>query len=62
MTLFGYEPATNAVTELIKSNGTAMRAASAGPGGIVYEQFGQIQLYDLTSERPGRCPSRSMPT
>ena len=32
MTLFGYEPATNAVTELIKSNGTAIRAASAGPG------------------------------
>ena len=56
MTLFGYEPATNAVTELIKSNGTAIRAASAGPGGIVYEQFGQIQLYDLTSGKSRPVP------
>ena len=62
MTLFRYEPATKAVTELIKSNGKAIRAASAGPGGIVYEQFGQIQLYDLTSGKSRPCPSRSMPT
>ena len=25
------------------------KSASAGPGGIVIEQFGQIQLYDLKS-------------
>ena len=56
MTLFRYEPATKAVTELIKSNGTAIRAASAGPGGIVYEQFGQIQLYDLTSGKSRPVP------
>jgi hypothetical protein len=38
MTLFSYDSATNAVTELIKNaSRPAIRSASAGPGGIVYE-------------------------
>src|SRR5262245_5588221 len=49
MTLFRYDPATKAVAEMIKNAGPDIRAASAGPGGIVYEQFGQIHIYDLTS-------------
>ena len=56
MTLFRYDPASKAVTEMIKSNGTAIRAASAGPGGIVYEQFGQIQFYDLASGKNRPVP------
>ena len=47
MTLFRYDPAKKSVTELIKNTGADIRSASAGPGGIVYEQFGQIQIYDL---------------
>src|SRR5450631_81864 len=38
MTLFRYDPATKAVTELIKNGGADIRFASAGPGAIVYEQ------------------------
>ena len=49
MTLFRYDPAAKAVTELIKSAGPDIRAASAGPGAIVYEQFGRIGIYDLAS-------------
>ena len=56
MTLFRYDPATKAVTELIKNTGPAIRAASAGPGGIVYEQFGQINIYDLTSGKSHVVP------
>ena len=40
MTLFRYDPQSKAVTELIKNTGKDIVSASAGPGGIVYEQFG----------------------
>jgi tricorn protease len=56
MTLFRYDPATKAVTELIKNSGPAIRSASAGPGGIVYEQFGQILFYDLASGKTHTVP------
>jgi len=49
MTLFSYDPATKAVKELIKNTGPDIRSASAGPDAIVYEQFGQLGLYDLRS-------------
>ena len=51
MTLFSYDPKSKAVTELIKNTGKDIVSASAGPGGIVYEQFGQIHIYDLASEK-----------
>jgi tricorn protease len=31
-------------------------SASAGPGGIVYEQFGQIHLYDIASGKEHAVP------
>jgi tricorn protease len=52
MTLFRYDPAAKTTTELIKNTGADIRSASAGPGAIVYEQFGQIGIYDL---RTGQC-------
>ena len=56
MTLFRYDPATKAVTELIKNTGSDIRSASAGPGAIVYEQFGQIGIYDLGSGKTRAVP------
>jgi tricorn protease len=56
MTLFRYDPATKAVTELIKNPGPDIRAASAGPGAIVYEQFGQIGIYDLANGKTRAVP------
>src|SRR5580700_2746640 len=48
MTLYRYDPQSKAVTKLIENNTTKdIVNASAGPGGIVYEQFGQIYIYDL---------------
>src|ERR1035441_4262765 len=49
MTLFSYDPQSKKVSELIKNAGKDIVSASAGPGGIVYEQFGQIHIYDIAS-------------
>jgi tricorn protease len=49
MTLFSYDPQSRKVSELIRNTGKDISAASAGPGGIVYEQFGQIHIYDIPS-------------
>src|ERR1035438_5570176 len=49
MTLFSYDPQSKKVSELIKNTGKDISAASAGPGGIIYEQFGQIHIYDIPS-------------
>jgi tricorn protease len=49
MTLFRYDPQSKKVEELIKNTGKDIVSASAGPGGIVYEQIGQIHIYDIAS-------------
>lgn len=48
-TLFAYDTATKKVTQLIQNSGLDIKSASAGPGGIVYEQFGSLLLFDLKS-------------
>ncbi len=49
ITLFSYDPATKRVAQAIKNEGLDIKAASAGPGAIVYEQFGSIHLLDLAT-------------
>ena len=49
MTLFRYDPQSRKVDELIKNAGEDIVSASAGPGGIVYEQIGQIHIFDIAS-------------
>lgn len=44
--LFVYDTSTKAVGEALHSNGVDIKAASAGPDVIVYEQFGSIHLFD----------------
>jgi tricorn protease len=56
MTLFRYDPKTKAVAELIKNTGKDISSASAGPGGIVYEQFGQIYIYDFAGGKSTHVP------
>jgi tricorn protease len=45
--LFAYDPHSKVVTQVIENQGLDFKYASAGPGAIVYEQFGSIHLYDL---------------
>lgn len=48
-TLFAYDTGTQKVTRLIDNHGFDITSASAGPGAIVYSQFGVLHLYDLKS-------------
>jgi tricorn protease len=47
VTLFAYDPKTKKVVQVIENRGLDIKSASAGPGAIVYEQFGSLNLYDL---------------
>ncbi len=47
VTLFSFDTKTQQVKTLFKNDGFDLKSASAGPGGIVYEQFGSIHIYDL---------------
>ncbi|MBZ5626109.1 MAG: PDZ domain-containing protein, partial [Acidobacteriia bacterium] len=56
VTLFRYDPQSKKIDELVKNTGKDIVNASAGPGGIVYEQFGQIHIYDLASAKEHAVP------
>ena len=45
--LYAYDLKSRKVTEALKNSGLDFKSASAGPGGIVVEQFGAILLFDL---------------
>src|SRR3954453_12071878 len=51
MTLFRYDPQSKQVSRLLANTGKDIVHASAGPGGIIYEQFGSIHIYDLATNR-----------
>ncbi|HLV96462.1 MAG TPA: hypothetical protein VKS44_14825 [Candidatus Acidoferrales bacterium] len=48
-TLFAYDTETQKVARVIDNKGFDITSASAGPGAIVYSQFGVLHLYDLKS-------------
>jgi tricorn protease len=45
-TLFAYDPKDRKVEQALASDGADIKSASAGPGAIVYEQFGSLNLFD----------------
>jgi len=55
-TLFRFDPQSGKVEKLIQNSGKDIVSASAGPGGIVYEQFGQIHIYELASGKEHAVP------
>jgi tricorn protease len=46
-TLYAYDTGTRQVQRLIDNTGFDITSASAGPGGIVYSQFGELYIYDF---------------
>ncbi|HEU0277907.1 MAG TPA: PDZ domain-containing protein [Rhodanobacteraceae bacterium] len=56
MTLFGYDVKSGKVTRLIDNKGFDITSASAGPGGIVYSQFGQLHIYDYATGKTHPVP------
>ena len=51
VTLFEYRNKTGKVEQLIENHGLDFKSASAGPGGIVYEQFGGIHIYSFATHK-----------
>lgn len=49
VTLFRYDLKSRKVTEAIRNTGLDYKSASLGPGAIVLERFGGLELYDLKS-------------
>jgi tricorn protease len=47
--LFGYDVKSKKVDPLVPGNGSDIKWASAGPGAIVYERFGSLNLFDLAT-------------
>jgi tricorn protease len=47
--LYSYDPKSKKVEPALPGNGADIKSASAGPGAIIYEQFGALNLFDLTS-------------
>src|SRR2546423_3299098 len=54
VTLFAFDTRTRRIAQAIANNGLDIKSASAGPGAIVYEQFGSLHLYDLESGKSAR--------
>ena len=54
VTLFAYDTRTRGVRQVVENHGLDLKSASAGPGAIVYEQFGSLHVLDLDShaDRP----------
>ncbi len=53
-TLYSYDTSSKAVKEEIRNQGYDLKSASAGPGGVVYEQFGSINIFESSSGKSTR--------
>ena len=49
ITLYAYDTQSRQVKRVIDNHGFDITSASAGPGGIVYSQFGELHIYDFAS-------------
>ncbi len=51
VSLFEYDTKTKQVQQVLDNHGLDLKTLSAGPGGLVYEQFGSLHLYDPGSRQ-----------
>ena len=51
VSLFTYDTESKAVKPLVDNHGYDLKTVSAGPGALVYEQFGSLHLYDLSTSQ-----------
>lgn len=47
VTIFAYDTRTKSVKQVLRNTGLDLKSMSAGPGALVYEQFGGIYLLDM---------------
>jgi tricorn protease len=51
VSLFSYDTESKQVAQVIENHGYDLKTLAAGPGALVYEQFGSLHLYDLASHQ-----------
>ena len=56
VSLFSYDTRSKQVKEEARNTGLDYKSASAGPDGIVIEQFGSLMLFDLKAGRAKQVP------
>jgi tricorn protease len=56
VSLFSYDTGTKQVQQVIANQGLDLKSVSAAPGALVYEQFGSLHLYDLTTHQEHAVP------
>ena len=49
VSLYRYDTKSKQISEAVKNTGLDLKYVAAGPGGLVYEQFGVLHLVDLPS-------------
>jgi tricorn protease len=60
VTLFAYDTRSARVSRVLDNRGLDLKEATAGPGGIVYEQFGEIFVFDTARKRAEKVNIRVM--
>jgi tricorn protease len=56
VSLFSYDINTKQVQQVVDNHGYDLKTVSAGPGALVYEQFGSLHLYDLATHQEHAVP------
>src|ERR1700689_824413 len=51
VSLFSYDSATKQVQQVLENHGLDLKSVSSGSGGLVYEQFGSLHLYDPSTRQ-----------
>ena len=54
VTLFSYDTGSKRVKQEIRNNSFDLKSATPGPNGIVYEQFGSINIFDTGSSKTNK--------
>jgi tricorn protease len=58
VSLFVYDLDSKRISQVLSNSGFDIKSASAGQGAIIYEQFGSIHLYDLTTYKEKKVEIR----
>jgi tricorn protease len=56
VSLFSYDTGTKEVKPVVENHGYDLKTVATGPGALVYEQFGSLHLYDLSSKQEHTVP------
>lgn len=51
VSLFSYDTESKQVSQVLDNSGYDLKTVAAGPGALVYEQFGSLHLYDLATHK-----------